>query len=181
MSISSPTRIVFSDSTTRSQPPVHSIALLFRAFIRTEANWASTIARVVLGFVMLPHGAQKLLGWFGGYGFTGTMNWFTGSLHVPWIFGFAAIMAEVVGALALIVGFASRLAAATIAAVFVSAVALVHGQHGFFINWFGNQKGEGVEYFILGVTLAAIVMIYGGGAASVDRSLFRRRAARMAL
>ena len=128
-----------------------------------------------MGAAILPHGAQKLLGWFGGYGFAGTMNWFTQTMHVPWLLGFAAILAETLGGLALIAGFASRFAAIALGAVFVTAVALVHAQHGFFVNWFGNQKGEGVEYFVLGLALAAIVAIYGGGAASVDRAITRGR------
>src|SRR5215212_4731495 len=77
---------------------------LWHRVLATDAHFAPTIARVILGLAILPHGAQKLLGWYGGYGFTGTMDWFTGTMHLPWILGFAAIAAEVVGALALIVG-----------------------------------------------------------------------------
>lgn len=142
-----------------------------RVLLQTRADVAPAIARIALGIVMLPHGLQKTLGWFGGYGFTGTMNWFTGAMHVPWLLGFAAILAESVGALALIFGFASRLSALGVAAVYGVAVATVHAQHGFFMNWFGNQKGEGVEYFILGLALAAVVIVSGGGAYSVDRAL----------
>jgi putative oxidoreductase len=149
-----------------------------RALFDTDAHLAPALARVALGATILPHGAQKLFGWFGGYGFTGTMNWFTGTMHVPWVLGVAAILAETMGGLLLIIGLGSRLAAASIAAVFVTATALVHWQHGFFANWFGNQKGEGIEYFILGLTLAAIVMMHGGGAASLDRALARKKAGR---
>ena len=123
---------------------------------------------------MLPHGLQKTLGWFGGYGFTNTLNWFTGTMHTPWILGVAAIAAESLGALALIAGFATRAAAAGVGAVFVVAVAMVHAPHGFFMNWSGAQKGEGIEYFILGLALVAIVLIRGGGAASVDGRLTRK-------
>lgn len=140
----------------------------------TDAHIAPAIARVTLGVVILPHGAQKLLGWYGGYGFAGTMNWFTETMHVPWILGFAAIVAETVGGFALIAGVASRIAAAALGSVFVTAIALVHAPHGFFANWFGQQKGEGVEYFILGLALATIVVIHGGGTLSVDRALARR-------
>ena len=141
------------------------------AVLHTDASWTPTIARVALGVVMLPHGLQKLLGWFGGYGFTNTMNWFTGTMNVPWIFGFAAIMAESVGAVALIAGVGTRVAAAGVGAVFLTAVTMVHAQFGFFMNWDGAQKGEGLEYFILALALVAIVLIRGGGAASVDRRL----------
>ena len=146
-----------------------------RALLQTNGHYAPALARVTLGLVILPHGAQKLLGWFGGYGFAGTMKWFTTSLHVPWILGFAAILAETLGGLALLAGFASRVAAAMLIAVFGSAVGLVHWQQGFFMNWFGKQNGEGFEYFILGSVLAAMVVISGGGAASVDRALAQTR------
>ena len=87
-----------------------------------------------------------------------------------WVFGFAAILAESVGALALIFGFASRVAALGVGAVFAVAVATIHGKFGFFMNWDGAQKGEGIEYFILGLALVAIVVVRGGGAWSVDRA-----------
>lgn len=148
-------------------------AQLAAALLGTKAHLAPAIARVALGVVILPHGAQKLLGWFGGYGFAGTMKYFTESLHLPWVLGFAAILAETLGGVALLAGFASRLAAAALAAVFATA-ALVHWPHGFFANWFGNQKGEGIEYFLLGLALAAIVVVHGGGAASVDHALAGR-------
>jgi len=143
-------------------------------FLDTPPLATTTLARVVLGLAILPHGAQKLFGWFGGYGFTNTLHWFTDTLHVPWIFGLAAILAETVGGLALVVGFATRLAAAMVGAVYLTAVVLVHGRHGFFINWFGNQKGEGVEYFVLGLTLVVLLVIQGGGAASLDRVVAAR-------
>jgi putative oxidoreductase len=141
--------------------------------IRTDSSWIPTIARVALGVALLPHGLQKTLGWFGGYGFTNTLNWFTGAMHVPWILGFAAILAESLGAIALIAGFATRAAAAGVGAVFVTAVVMVHAPNGFFMNWSGAQKGEGIEYFILGLALVAIVLIQGGGAASIDGQLSR--------
>src|SRR5687767_11265257 len=147
-----------------------------RAIVRTDSSWVPAVARIALGVVMLPHGLQKTLGWFGGYGFTNTMQWFTGSMHVPWIFGFAAILAESIGALALIAGFATRIAAVGVGAVFVVAIAAVHAPHGFFMNWSGAQKGEGIEYFILGFALVAIVLIKGAGAASIDRRLSGRAA-----
>lgn len=151
---------------------------VLQAFVQTNSSWIPTLARVALGVVILPHGLQKTLGWFGGYGFANTMSWFTGTMHVPWIFGFAAILAESLGALALIAGFATRAAAAGVGAVFVVAIATVHATNGFFMNWSGAQKGEGIEYFILGLTLVAIVLIQGGGAASVDRLLTNKSTAR---
>lgn len=144
------------------------------ALFATEPLATTTFARIVLGAAILPHGAQKLFGWFGGYGFTATLHWFTDTMHVPWILGLAAILAETVGGLALLVGFATRLAAAAVGVVFLTAVILVHARHGFFINWFGNQKGEGVEYFVLGFALVVLLVVQGGGAASVDRAVATR-------
>lgn len=151
--------------------------LVLRAFFATQPLLTTTFMRVVLGAAILPHGAQKLFGWFGGYGFTNTLHWFTDTMHVPWILGFAAIAAETVGGLALLVGFATRLAAGALGVVFLTAALLVHARHGFFINWFGNQKGEGIEYFLLGLTLVVVLVVQGGGAASLDRALASRASA----
>jgi putative oxidoreductase len=120
---------------------------------------------------MFPHGAQKLLGWFGGYGFSGTMGFFTGNMGIPWIFALAAILAESLGSIALILGLGTRIAAAAIATNMVVAVLMSHLHTGFFMNWFGNQKGEGFEYHLLALGLAGALMIAGGGKASVDLAL----------
>lgn len=162
-------RIASAPTHEISVMPSRADALSWRTIFATEAHFGPVIARLALGAVILPHGAQKLFGWFGGYGFTGTMHWFTETMHIPWTLGFAAILAETVGGLALLVGLASRAAALAVAAVFATAIATVHAQHGFFMNWFGNQKGEGWEYFLPGLALAAVVAIYGGGAVSLDR------------
>ena len=136
--------------------------------LQTNSSFGPLVARLVLGFVMLPHGAQKVLGWFGGHGFTGTMQFFTGTMHIPVVFAFLAIAAEFAGALGLIAGLLSRVAAFGIASVMVVAIATVHGANGFFMNWMGNQKGEGFEYHLLAIGLALVVMIQGGGKASLD-------------
>ena len=140
------------------------LQLLFK----TNNSAAPLIARLTLGAVMFPHGAQKALGWFGGYGFNGTMGFFTQTMHIPALFAFLAILAEFGGALGLITGFLSRLSAFGIAMNMLVAITTVHGANGFFMNWFGNQKGEGFEYHLLAIGLAFVVLIYGGGKASVD-------------
>lgn len=139
--------------------------------LQTDDNCAPLVARLTLGLVMFPHGAQKVLGWFGGYGFSGTLGFFTGTLHIPAFLGVLAILAEFLGSLALIFGFLSRLAALGIAANMVVAVLLVHGANGFFVNWAGSQKGEGYEYHLLAIGLALIVIRHGGGKWSLDRRL----------
>ncbi|MFT5471533.1 MAG: putative oxidoreductase [Verrucomicrobiales bacterium] len=128
---------------------------------------------------MFPHGAQKLLGWFGGHGFTGTMNFFTGTMHIPAAFAFLAIMAEFAGSLGLIAGLFSRVAAFGIACVMAVAILTSHVANGFFMNWSGNQKGEGYEYHLLAIGLALIVMIYGGGKASLDSVIQRKLTSRV--
>ncbi len=135
---------------------------------KTDNNVGPLIARVMLGTVMFPHGAQKMLGWFGGYGFSGTMKFFTETMHIPALFAFLAIAAEFAGALALIAGVLSRVAALGIASVMMVAILTSHAANGFFMNWYGSQKGEGFEYHLLALALALIVIIQGAGKASVD-------------
>lgn len=131
-------------------------------------NSLLTLQRAVLGAVMLPHGAQKLLGWFGGYGFDGTMKFFTDTMHVPAPLALLAILAESFGALLLIAGLGTRLAALGISAVMLGAVLTTHRQVGFFMNWFGNQSGEGYEYHLLALGLSVSLLIAGGGRFAVD-------------
>lgn len=139
--------------------------------VRTDADRGALVARVALGAVMLPHGAQKLLGWFGGYGFSGTMGFLTGDAGLPWIVALTVILAESLGSIALLLGLLGRVGALGISAVMIGAVATVHLPNGFFMNWFGNQKGEGFEYHLLALGLAAVVLVRGSGALSVDRIL----------
>jgi putative oxidoreductase len=120
---------------------------------------------------MFPHGAQKALGWFGGGGFSATMDHFTGPLHFPAPIAFLVIAIELVGALALIAGVLTRVAAAAVGVVMLGAIAVAHTSYGFFMNWFGNQAGEGFEYHLLALTLVAAIVALGGGRWSVDRRL----------
>jgi putative oxidoreductase len=140
-----------------------------KKILNTENDFGLTILRITLGFVMFPHGAQKMLGWFGGYGFSGTMGFFTGTLGVPSVLAFLVIMAEFLGALGLIVGLGTRIAAFGMIAVMTGAIFMVHASHGFFMNWFGSQQGEGFEYHILVIGIALVLLVRGGGALSLDR------------
>lgn len=144
---------------------------MFRKLICTENDAAAAILRLVLGVVFFAHGAQKMLGWFGGYGFNGTMSFFTETMHIPAVLAFLAIAAEFFGGLGLIVGLLSRVAALGIAVNMVVAIAMVHHQFGFFMNWSGAQKGEGFEYHLLVIAMAVLVMMRGAGAVSFDRAL----------
>jgi putative oxidoreductase len=144
---------------------------LINQLFKTDNSVSTLLLRLTLGAVFFPHGAQKVLGWFGGYGFTGTMGFFTGTLHVPAVLAFLAIMAEFAGALALVFGLFTRVAAFGIAANMVVAIAMVHAQYGFFMNWFGAQKGEGYEYHLLVIAIAVVLMIRGGGKFSADGAI----------
>src|SRR6266704_6986511 len=122
---------------------------MIRQLYATDDSTATAILRLVLGIVFFAHGAQKMLGWFGGYGFSGTMGFFTGPMHIPAPLAFLAIAAEFFGGLGLILGFLTRIAAFGIAVNMVVAIALVHSSFGFFMNWTGTQKVEGFEYHLL--------------------------------
>jgi putative oxidoreductase len=139
--------------------------------LETQHDIAPTIARVGLGIVMFPHGAQKVLSWFGGPGFVGTIGFLHGMLHIPTAIAVLDPIAEFAGAVALIIGLLSRVAAFGTVCVMLTAVSLVHYSNGFFMNWSGQQKGEGFEFHLLAMALALIVLVKGGGAWSVDRAL----------
>jgi putative oxidoreductase len=144
---------------------------MIRKLAATDDDAAIAILRLALGVIFFAHGAQKMLGWFGGYGFTGTMGFFTGMLHIPTVFAFLAIAAEFFGGLGLIFGLFTRVAALGISCNMIVAVAMVHHQFGFFMNWTGAQKGEGYEYHVLLLAALVVLMIRGAGAASGDRLL----------
>ncbi len=159
--------------TTRTMPTTYTEGQggLLGRVLGTEGDWGATVARVALGAVMLPHGAQKLLGWFGGYGFQATMGFLTTQVGLPYPIALLVILIESLRSLALVIGLAGRVMAAGVAAVMVGAVVTTHLPNGFFMNWAGTQKGEGFEYHILALALALVVMLRGSGAASVDRAL----------
>ncbi|MGD1093585.1 MAG: DoxX family protein [Bryobacteraceae bacterium] len=142
-----------------------------RKLIMTDDATATTILRVVLGVVFFAHGSQKMLGWFGGSGFTATMAFFTGAMHIPALFAFLAIAAEFFGALGLLLGLLTRVAAFGIGMTMLVAVVMVHRHFGFFANWSGSQKGEGIEYHLLALAICTFLMLKGAGAFSVDRKL----------
>ncbi len=148
---------------------------MIKNIFSAQNDYTGLILRLTLGLVILPHGAQKLLGWFGGYGFTGTMHFFTETVHLPWIIGFAVIMIETLGSLLLIAGFGSRIIATLMTVLMTGIIFSVHIENGFFMNWFGNQKGEGIEYFLLAIGLALGVVTNGGGIYSIDALLSRTK------
>jgi putative oxidoreductase len=138
--------------------------------LQTDSGAAGLILRLTLAIVMFPHGAQKALGWFGGHGFKGTVNYFK-STGIPGFLAVLAIAAEILGPIGLAFGFLTRIAAFGIGCIMVVAVMTVHWPHGFFMNWNGNQKGEGFEYHLLALSIAIALVIIGAGAWSVDGAL----------
>ena len=135
---------------------------------QTNDKFSYWVPRVILGCVMFPHGAQKLFGWFGGFGFTNTMTYFTQTAGLPWIIAFLIIMGESLGSLGLILGFFTRLSALGLICIMVGAIITVHIPNGFFMNWFGKQAGEGFEYHLLVIGMSIPLLISGGGKYSVD-------------
>jgi putative oxidoreductase len=142
--------------------------------VHTTTDAAPLLARLALGLVMFPHGAQKVLGWFGGHGLSATMSLMTSKMGIPAVFAALAITAEFLGSIGLVVGALSRVAAFGIACVMATAVVLVNARVGFFMNWLGTQRGEGFEFHILAIGLALVVMVAGAGKLSVDGWLTKR-------
>jgi len=145
-----------------------------KKLLRTNGGVTALILRLTLAIVIFPHGAQKVLGWFGGHGFSGTMGFFTEQMGLPWLVALLVVAAEFLGALGLLFGFLTRLCALGIGAVMAGAIFLVHSGNGFFMNWTGQQAGEGYEYHLLAIGIALALLVAGGGAASVDKALAGR-------
>lgn len=142
-----------------------------KRLMQTTNDPMLTVLRVVLGVVMFAHGAQKLLGWFGGAGPSGTIQFMDQLFGVPAILTVLVIAAEFFGALGLIGGLFTRAAAGGIIAVMLGAIALVHAKVGFFMNWSGQQGGEGFEFHLLAIAIATVLLVRGAGWASLDRAI----------
>lgn len=145
---------------------------IIKKLVSTDNSTMGLVIRITLGLVMFPHGAQKLFGWFGGFGFSGTMNFYS-QIGLPWIVALLVVLGESLGALALIVGFFSRFMSFGILLIMLGAIFMFHLQFGFFMNWFGKAAGEGFEYHILAIGLALGTLIGGSGRLSLDRLILR--------
>jgi putative oxidoreductase len=141
--------------------------------LSTDADWTQTVIRTILGIVFFAHGAQKLLGWFGGPGLKATIHTMHDLLGLPVPLAFVATGAEFFGGLGLIAGLLGRIAALGIGATMVAAIVMVNGRNGLFMNWLGDRKGHGYEYHLLAIALAAAVVVRGSGAWSLDRLLIQ--------
>lgn len=145
---------------------------MLKRIMNTSDDVGLTILRVTLGIVFFAHGSQKMLGWFGGFGFHGTMGALT-HMGMPAPIALLIICTEFFGGLGLIFGLLTRVAALGIDGLMIGAIFIVHIHNGFFMNWYGNQKGEGFEYHLLAIAMAAVLLLRGAGAFSLDRTLSR--------
>jgi putative oxidoreductase len=144
-----------------------------RRLFATQAGWSGLILRLGLGIVMFPHGMQKLVGWFGGHGFAETYQMFTQGMHIPAVLAVLVILAESLGSIGLIVGCLTRIAAFGLLCNMIGAIAMVHWRNGFFMNWFGQQAGEGFEYHLLAIAISLALVIAGAGNWSLDALIGR--------
>lgn len=147
---------------------------MFRRLIITGNSAAGLFLRLTLGIVMLAHGLQQTVGWFGGNGLSGTIKYYTGFYHFPWIVALGGILSVSVGAILLIIGLWGRIMALLNGVFLSTAMLTVHVHNGFFMNWSGNKPGEGFEFHILGIGIALALVIYGSGWLSVDRLLTKK-------
>ncbi len=154
---------------------------LAQTIVHTNDHVSGILLRLTLGLVILPHGLQLLLGWFGGYGFTGSMQYFTGVAGLPWVVSFLVIMLQSIGALLILAGAGVRLMAFSYIIMFIGMIVTAHSDYGFFMNWDGSQKGEGFEYHLLVIGLALLLLLNGAGKFSIDylasRNWFKKPAA----
>ncbi len=141
---------------------------------QTSGAIAPLVLRLTLAIVFFPHGAQKVLGWFGGYGFTGTMGFFTAKMGLPYAIALLPVLTEFLAPFALVAGFCTRIAALATGVNMIVAVLMVHLANGFFMNWYGNQKGEGFEYHLLVIGIAVALVVQGGGRLSVDAAIAQK-------
>jgi len=150
---------------------------MIEGLVSTNSDWILTVVRSVIGITFFAHGAQRMLGWYGGPGFSGTLQVFTTQLRIPAPLAVLVISAELFGGLGLIVGLLSRIAALGIVLTMLGAVTMVHFRYGLFMNWYGNQKGHGIEYHLLAIALALVVIVKVAGAFSIDHVLYEHQAA----
>lgn len=139
--------------------------------LKTSNDWPGFILRLTAGFIMLPHGLQKLVGMFGGYGFKASMDYFTNTLKLPWLISVLVILVECFGAIGLIAGVFTRIWAAAFIIVMIGAMVTTNAKNGLFMNWYGNQSGEGCEYHLLLIGICIAILITGGARFSVDSQL----------
>ncbi|RHX81350.1 DoxX family protein [Leptospira yasudae] len=146
---------------------------MIHRFFFTRESLAPLFLRIGLAICIFPHGAQKLMGWFGGVGYEASMDFLVNTAEFPAALAFLAIVSEFFGSIALVLGLGTRLAAFGITCT-LTVAGWTHREIGFFMNWFGNQGGEGFEYHILAVSMGLSLLLFGGGAWSADSWVYDR-------
>jgi len=139
----------------------------------TPNDWTGFILRITVGAIMFPHGAQKLFGLFGGYGYQASMQFFTSTMKLPAFIAFMVILIECIGAVGLVAGLGTRLWALLLIAVMMGAIVTTNYKNGFFMNWFQHQNGEGYEYHLLVIGMCVALLFSGSGKLSLDAWIFR--------
>lgn len=149
---------------------------MWERLIATPNDLTLTILRVTLGMVVAAHAAQKVFGWFGGAGFQGTVDIFSDVYGIPPALGIVAIVVEVVSTIGIVTGMLSRVSALGVITIMVGAIVTVVGPNGFFMNWFGQMDAglEGYEYHLLAIAMGMAIVVRGGGALSLDRTILGR-------
>ena len=138
---------------------------------KTYPSWAPIFARLTLGIIFFAHGSQKLLGWFGGSGWSGTIQFFEQS-GVPAFLAILLIITEFFGGIAIILGFFTRLAALGLTVAMIVAIYKVHLPNGFFLNWFNvPNMGHGIEYSLALIGLSLSLLVWGAGNLSLDQMI----------
>jgi putative oxidoreductase len=146
---------------------------MFKMILKTDDSLTPIFLRLSLGVVMFAHGAQKVLGLFGGAGFEKTIEIFKTQMGFPTWITVLLMIIELFGSLGLIFGFLTRLCALSIGTSMAVCAYMNHLKNGFFMNWFGTQKGEGFEYHILVLGIALALIVKGGGLLSFDKALMK--------
>jgi putative oxidoreductase len=147
------------------ESPAKPVVPFLAALEKSLSPIAEPALRVVAGGFLLPHGSQKLFGWFGGYGVEATGQFFASKLGLPTSFALLAGLIEVLGGLALAFGLLTRVAAALVFGLMAVAVLWVHLSAGFF--WMTG----GFEYPVMWAALAAYFVARGGGRYSLDAAI----------
>jgi putative oxidoreductase len=140
----------------------------FLGLLSTSGGSSAALLRLTLAAVLFPHGAQKLLGWFGGYGFSGARSFLTGQVGLSGFLAVGIILLEFFGPILLLLGLFTRPVALAVIGLMIGAIVTVHWPNGFFMNWSGVQAGEGFEYHLLVIGIALALVIKGGGMLSID-------------
>jgi putative oxidoreductase len=142
--------------------------------LETNSQLTGLIARLTIALVLFPHGAQKLLGWWDGHGFTATMHYFNETVNLPYPVGVLVILIEFFCPILLVLGIGTRISSFLVFVVMAGVVITVQHRY-FFMNWFGNQKGEGAEFFLLMIGLSLVSLYEGGGIFSIDKLIEGRK------